>query len=108
MSFNGLILSLLSQVEVTVRGPVDEKTGMVMNLVELKDLMDQAIMQVMDHKNLDKDVPYFASVVSTTENVAVFIWESLAALLGNRHRLLYQVKIFETDKNIMIYKGERE
>ena len=88
------------EVEVTVRGPIDEKTGMVMN---------RAIMQVMDHKNLDKDVAHFARVVSTTENVAVFVWESLVSLLAtDRQHLLYQVKIYSTDKNIVIYKGERE
>ena len=82
------------EVEVTVRGPIDEKTGMVMNIAELKEMMNRAIMQVMDHKNLDKDVAHFARVVSTTENVAVFVWESLVSLLAaDRRQLLYQVKI---------------
>nr|CAG4637471.1 EOG090X0HIM [Ceriodaphnia reticulata] len=94
-------------VEVTIRGPIDEKTGMVMNLADLKEYMEQSIMKVMDHKNLDKDVPHFQNLVSTTENVAVFIWDSLAARLSNAS-LLHEVKIFETDKNIMVYKGERE
>ena len=61
-------------VEVTIKGPIDEKTGMVMNLSDLKIYMEESIMKVMDHKNLDKDVPYFNNLVSTTENVAVFIW----------------------------------
>ncbi len=80
---------------------------MVMNLADLKEYMEQSIMSVMDHKNLDKDVPHFQNLVSTTENVAVFIWDSLAARLSNAS-LLYEVKVFETDKNIMVYKGERE
>ena len=83
------------EVEVTVRGPIDEKTGMVMNIAELKEMTNRAIMQVMDHKNLDKDVAHFARVVSTTENVAVFVWESLVSLLAaDRRHLLYQVKIY--------------
>ena len=83
------------EVEVTVRGPIDEKTGMVMNIAELKEMMNRAIMQVMDHKNLDKDVAHFARVVSTTENVAVFVWQSLVSLLAaDRRHLLYQVKIY--------------
>nr|CAG4651453.1 EOG090X0HIM [Simocephalus serrulatus] len=94
-------------VEVTVRGPIDEKTGMVINLADLKCFMEKSIMNVMDHKNLDKDVPYFQNVVSTTENVAVFIWDSLSAQISEPSRL-YEVKVFETDKNIMIYRGERE
>ncbi|XP_057366600.1 6-pyruvoyl tetrahydrobiopterin synthase-like [Daphnia carinata] len=94
-------------VEVTIRGPIDEKTGMVMNLSELKLHMEQSIMNMMDHKNLDKDVPHFHHLVSTTENLAVFIWDSLSANMANPS-LLYEVKIFETEKNIMIYRGERE
>ena len=94
-------------VEVTIKGPIDEKTGMVMNLSDLKIYMEESIMKVMDHKNLDKDVPYFNNLVSTTENVAVFIWNSLSAQLPNSS-LLYEVKVFETDKNIMVYRGESE
>uniref|UniRef100_A0A8C0J5J8 6-pyruvoyl tetrahydrobiopterin synthase n=1 Tax=Chelonoidis abingdonii TaxID=106734 RepID=A0A8C0J5J8_CHEAB len=64
----------------------------------------EAILGPLDHKNLDKDVAYFADVVSTTENVAVYIWENL------RKRLpagtLYKVQVYETDQNIVVYKGE--
>ncbi|CAM9318918.1 unnamed protein product [Lampetra fluviatilis] len=69
------------KVEVTVRGKIDHATGMVMNIVDLKEAMQEAIMNPMDHKNLDKDVPYFKDVPSTTENVAVFVWENLRKLL---------------------------
>jgi 6-pyruvoyltetrahydropterin/6-carboxytetrahydropterin synthase len=50
------------------------------------------------------DVPYFADVVSTTENVAVRIWENLQKLLPVG--VLYKVKAYETDQNIVVYKGE--
>ncbi|XP_066991455.1 6-pyruvoyl tetrahydrobiopterin synthase isoform X1 [Anabrus simplex] len=92
-------------VEVTLRGPVAADTGMVMNINDLKHYMNTAIMDTMDHKNLDKDVPYFKDVVSTTENVAVFIWNNLKALLPNPE-ILYEVKINETEKNIVLYRGE--
>ncbi|KAM6400424.1 6-pyruvoyl tetrahydrobiopterin synthase isoform 2-T2 [Rhynochetos jubatus] len=65
---------------------------------------EEAIMKPLDHKNLDKDVPYFAEVVSTTENVAVFIWENLKKLLPVG--TLYKVKVYETEQNIVVYKGE--
>lgn len=67
--------------------------------------MKEAIMIPMDHKNLDKDVPYFQNIVSTTENVALFIWKNLLKNL-EKPSLLYEVKIYETDKNIVIYRGE--
>jgi 6-pyruvoyltetrahydropterin/6-carboxytetrahydropterin synthase len=94
-------------VEVTLRGPVDSNTGMVININDLKKYMNSAIMEPLDHKNLDKDVPYFTDVVSTTENVAVFIWNNLKALLPNP-AILYEVKIYETEKNIVIFRGETD
>lgn len=92
-------------VEVTLCGPIDADTGMVMNINDLKKYMNSAIMEPMDHKNLDKDVPYFSNLVSTTENVAVFIWNNLKALLPNP-AILHEVKIYETEKNIIIFRGE--
>ncbi|KAL5004722.1 hypothetical protein ScPMuIL_018178 [Solemya velum] len=92
------------KVEVVLRGPVDPKTGMVMNLVDLKSYINRSIMDALDHKNIDKDVPYFKSTVSTTENVAVFIWDRLSELVP--HGLLYEVKIHETDKNVVYYRGD--
>lgn len=88
-----------------MKGPVDPRTGMVENLNELKRAIDVAVMNVLDHKNIDKDVSYFQNVVSTTENVAVFIWNSLKTHL-QKPSLLYEVKIHETNKNIIIYRGE--
>ncbi|XP_070846791.1 6-pyruvoyl tetrahydrobiopterin synthase [Chaetodon trifascialis] len=92
------------KVEVTVRGKIDHLTGMVMNLTDLKKCIEDVIMTPMDHKNLDKDVPYFTDVVSTTENVAVYIWDNMVKVLPPN--LLYEIKIHETDKNIVIYRGE--
>ncbi|KAG5674404.1 hypothetical protein PVAND_004378 [Polypedilum vanderplanki] len=92
-------------VEIKIRGHVDAKTGMVMNLVDLKALIEKCIMKPLDHKNLDKDVEYFKTVPSTTENLAVFIFDSLKKALL-KPELLYEVKIYETDKNSVIYRGK--
>ncbi|KAF3704757.1 6-pyruvoyl tetrahydrobiopterin synthase [Channa argus] len=92
------------KVEVTVRGKIDARTGMVINLTDLKKCIEEVIMVPLDHKNLDKDVPYFANVVSTTENVAVYIWDNMVKALPPN--LLYEIKIYETDKNVVIYRGE--
>ncbi|KAG9267758.1 6-pyruvoyl tetrahydrobiopterin synthase [Astyanax mexicanus] len=92
------------KVEVTVRGKIDRNTGMVMNLTDLKQYIEEAIMKPLDHKNLDLDVPYFANVVSTTENLAVYIWDNMVKLLPPN--MLYEIKVYETDKNIVIYRGE--
>ncbi|KJE89815.1 6-pyruvoyl tetrahydropterin synthase [Capsaspora owczarzaki ATCC 30864] len=92
------------EVEVVIRGEIDPRTGMVMNLTDLKEIMRQAIMEPLDHKHLDKDVPYFATVPSTTENLAVYIWRQLVPLLPAGR--LYEVCIHETDRNVIIYRGD--
>lgn len=94
-------------VEVTVCGPVDSTTGMVMNISDLKLYMKKVLMDQLDHKNLDKDVPYFKNIISTTENVAVYVFNELKKIMPNSD-LLYEVKIFETDKNVVIYRGEKK
>ncbi|XP_016411129.1 6-pyruvoyl tetrahydrobiopterin synthase-like [Sinocyclocheilus rhinocerous] len=91
-------------VEVTVRGKIDKNTGMVMNLTDLKQFIEEAIMKPLDHKNLDLDVPYLADVVSTTENLSVFIWDSMGKLLPPDS--LYEIRIYETDKDIVVYRGK--
>lgn len=78
---------------------------MVMNIADLKKYIHNAVMEPLDHKNLDLDVPYFKNRVSTTENVSIFIWQGLKEIMENPN-LLYKIKLYETDKNIVVYKGE--
>eukprot|EP00299_Pterocystis_sp_00344_P016661 c835_g1_i2.p1 GENE.c835_g1_i2~~c835_g1_i2.p1 ORF type:complete len:129 (+),score=18.53 c835_g1_i2:114-500(+) len=83
---------------------VDERTGMVMNISDLKMIIDQRVLIVLDHKNLDLDVPHFRDgPPSTTENLSVFIWHELRPELPKH--LLLTVKIMETEKNWVIYRG---
>lgn len=103
--YDFLFFAFSLAVEITVRGPVDTKTGMVMNISDLKVHMKKILMGQLDHKNLDKDVPYFKNVVSTTENVAIYIFNEMKKEMANPE-LLYEVKIFETENNIVVYRGE--
>nr|CAH7728076.1 unnamed protein product [Callosobruchus chinensis] len=92
-------------VFVTLFGEIDPKTGMVMNMTDLKMYMDEAIMKPMDHKNLDKDVQFFKENPSTTENVAFFIWNSIKKVM-DKPEMLFEVEIYETENNIVRYRGE--
>lgn len=93
------------QVEVTVRGSVDPMTGMVMDLKVLKDLMDEAIIDKMDHRHLNLDVEHMRGVIPTAENIAVALWEMMASRLpGNCE--LYEVRVWENERNVAFYRGE--
>lgn len=69
MLFSTFIVQIFIAVEVTIRGVVNRKTGMVMNITELKEHMEHAIMKPLDHKNLDIDIEYFkVQVISETKS----------------------------------------
>lgn len=64
-------------LEVTIRGQVDEHTGMVVNLYDLKSVLEQ-VLEEFDHKHLNLDTPYFQRLIPTTENIAAVLWRILA------------------------------
>lgn len=71
-------------LEVSVSGPLDKETGMIMNLRELKECVTQEVIAQIDHKNLNKDVPWMAGINPTTEEFAVAIGERLKDTLKKR------------------------
>lgn len=91
-------------LEVTVQGTPDPQTGMVLNLTELKDAINEQVVNWVDHKHLNYDVPWLEGYIPTTEVLVTRFWERLAnALPGN---LLYEVKLYETENNVASYRGE--
>lgn len=89
-------------LEVSVRAPIDDN-GLVMNLTDLERIIEEHVMRRVDHRHLNLDVAEFADLNPTVENIAVVIWRWLKASLGE---LLYEVKLYETEKNFAIYRGE--
>src|ERR1700675_2057339 len=65
-------------LEVTVAGTINPKTGMVLDLKELKALLQGEVLQLMDHRFLNEEVPVFRTRIPTTENIAIEIWKLLA------------------------------
>ncbi|XP_026689858.2 6-pyruvoyl tetrahydrobiopterin synthase-like [Ciona intestinalis] len=93
------------EVKVTVYGEVDPITGMVMNAVDLKEYMQKAIMEPMDHKCVDKDIDYFKDKPSTAENIAIYIWQQLEPYMENEKCSLYKVQLCETENIVTEYMG---
>jgi len=91
-------------VEATVGGVIDATTGMVLDLKELKTLLEQEVIQLMDHKFLNKEVPAFAHKNPTTENIAVEIWDLLAPKLT--HGKLHRIRVYETPDLFVDYYGD--
>jgi 6-pyruvoyltetrahydropterin/6-carboxytetrahydropterin synthase len=94
-------------VEVTVSGPVDERTGFVMDLQELKSLLHRCIIDPFDHRHLNKEVPEFATLSPTTENLAIVSWKRLAPEIAKHPTAkLYRVRIWEKDDLFADFYGE--
>ena len=89
-------------LEVTVRGPIDPETGMVINLTELKAIVNDAVVQRFDHADLNADA-LFRGRVPTTENIAIVIWGLLVPKLGAER--LWQVRVREDDTLYVDYRG---
>jgi len=90
--------------EVTVRGPVDEATGMVMNLTDLDRAM-RDVIDPMDHKMLQVDIPHFREVVPTNENLAIYVWDGLKGRLPAGVDLA-RVRVIESPTVYADYLGE--
>jgi 6-pyruvoyltetrahydropterin/6-carboxytetrahydropterin synthase len=93
-------------LEVTLEGTPNPVTGMVFDLRELKEILNEEVVEPMDHRFLNKEVPPFDRVVPTTENVAIEIWNRLAGRIGRDGVLLRNVRLYETGDLFVDYGGE--
>jgi 6-pyruvoyltetrahydropterin/6-carboxytetrahydropterin synthase len=84
-------------VEVVVTGDVNPSTGYVIDLKRLSDLICREIIQHVDHRNLNTDVPWLMGQIPTAENLAAAFWDRLEPYLPGR--ALHSVKVWETEKN---------
>jgi 6-pyruvoyltetrahydropterin/6-carboxytetrahydropterin synthase len=90
------------EVEVTLAGPIDPSTGMIANLAELDEFVQQQVLADFDHRYLNEEIPVFKKIVPTTENLCIEIYNRLKAFPGAR---LERVRIEETSKNSFEYSG---
>lgn len=88
---------------VSVAGEIDQETGFVMDVKILSDLIKEHIENAFDHKNLNLDVPDFADLNPTAENIAVVIWNKLRIHI--KDSLDLEVVLYETPRNFVTYKG---
>ena len=91
-------------LEVTVKGEIDPTTGFVVDLKQLKDILNREVVDAMDHRYLNKEVPEFSTVMPTTENIAIAAWKRLEAKL--RVAKLHRIRVYETPDLWADFYGE--
>jgi 6-pyruvoyltetrahydropterin/6-carboxytetrahydropterin synthase len=91
---------------VTVKGNQSEKLGFFININSLKKIIQEMIIEKIDHKNLNIEVDFMRGKIATTENLAIAVWNVLKPEVEKEGALLHCVKISETENNSIEYYGE--
>ena len=92
------------EIIVAVKGEVDPETGFVMNLDELRKIIEVEVEDYLDHKNLNVDIEEFKNINPTAENIVILIWNKIRAKLATDLEL--KVTLYETPRNFVEYSGE--
>lgn len=93
-------------LDVTVSGEVEQSTGFVMDLKELKELVNDVIIEKVDHKNFNTDVDFVSGIIPTTENIVIAFWYQLEPIIKTGKRKLHSIKLQETINNSVEYRGK--
>lgn len=93
---------------VTVKGIPNEDTGFVMNLKDLSSIIKQEVVEPLDHRNLNLDVPFMKGVLASTENLVIKIWDRIEEPIRQHGGELVKIKLEETENNYVEYFGGRE
>lgn len=92
-------------LDVTVEAELNPETGFVMDLGDLRDLVDREVVEDLDHKNLNLDVEWMRGTITSTENLVVAIWRRLNTNMPDGVTLSRLV-LWETDRNYVEYTGD--
>ena len=92
------------ELEVGISGEIDEKTGFLMDMNLLRDLIKDEVEEAFDHKNLNIEVPEFKTLNPTMENIAMVIWEKLRKRIDTKYKIT--IKLYETPRNYVVFTGK--
>jgi len=96
------------QLFVTVKGIPNEETGFVINLKTLSKILKEKVIEQIDHKNLNLDVPFLKGIMASTENIAIAIWGLIEDDVRQSGGELAHIRIIETENNFVDYYGGKE
>ena len=92
------------ELDVTLEGEIDPGTGFVYDLKKLRELTERAVVDDVDHRNLNLDVAWLQGVIPTTENLVIAIWNQLAPRIPSGR--LARLVLWETPRNYVEYEGD--
>ena len=89
---------------ITLKGTVNPETGFVMDFKVLKEIIETHVIEPLDHKNLNLDVPFFKDLLPSVENIAIVIWDILTPHITSNAQL-HKITVYETERNFVDYYG---
>lgn len=89
------------ELDVKITGVPDDETGFVIDLKFLSDLIKETVLEKLDHKNLNLDIPEFSKLNPTVENIVIVIYDILRSKIDEKLDL--QVRLYETPRNFAEY-----
>jgi 6-pyruvoyltetrahydropterin/6-carboxytetrahydropterin synthase len=95
-------------IYVTVKGIPNPDTGFVINLKDLSEIVKQEVVEPLDHKNLNLDVPFLKGMLASTENIVIQVWDRILDPISKAGGQLAKIKLVETDNNFVEYFGGEE
>lgn len=93
-------------IYVTVKGNPNPETGFVMDLKLLSKIIKKYVIEELDHKNINLDVPWMKGIMASTENIVIEIWKRLEPVIEKHNCKLHSIKLYETENNFVEYFGE--
>jgi len=93
------------EIFVTVKGIPNPDTGFVINLKDLSRIVKDEVVEVLDHKNLNLDVPFLKGMLVSTENIVIEVWELIKGSITEAGGELVKIKLVETENNFVEYFG---
>ena len=91
-------------LDITITGPTNENSGFIYDFQKLKKLVNKNAIDILDHSQIQKDIPWFKGKQPSTENIVVFIWEQIARYI-DAPAILYKIKLRETPTIFTEYFG---
>ena len=90
---------------VSVKGEINPETGFVINLKQLSKIVNEKVIEKIDHKNLNLEVDFLKGMITSTENLAIAIWNEIYEEVEQLGATMDSVKIYETENNFVEYRG---
>tara|TARA_B100000579_G_C22828644_1_gene854669 strand:+ start:212 stop:625 length:414 start_codon:yes stop_codon:yes gene_type:complete len=92
------------ELDITISGIPSEDSGFIVNISELKKIVDENVISILDHSQIEQDVLWFKNKQPSTENLVIFIWEQIIPHIKGEMKL-YKIKLRETPTIYTEYYG---